>query len=670
MMAVHSPMAPPVPRSKGSDRLAIHESALIHSFSSLVGDVRIGANVLIAPGASIRADEGHPFHIGDGSSVQDGTVMHGLQQGRVLGDDGESYSVWIGKDTTITHMCLIYGPAYIGDACFIGFRSTIFNARIGHGSIVMMHALVQDVEVPPGKYVPSGSVITSQQQADRLPDVQEADIQFAMHIIGMKHALQWGDRRAEILAGVAPIRKEINQTNSSGSSDMNNGSYGQSKTTGGLDAMVVNHVRQLLAKGYRIGTEHADERRFQTSSWKSCAPIQATRDTDVLAALETCLTDHAGEYVRLIGIDPKAKKRVLETIIQRPGDAPAKFAAASGYAASSAPASSYRPAASGFNGQASSGLGSDAVNLVRQLLAQGYRIGTEHADERRYKTSSWTSCSPIQSNREGDVLSALTNCLAEHGGEYVRMFGIDPKAKRRVGELILQRPNGKQPQASSAPYSAYSAPAASSPASGSTSSQDWAQQVGQLMAQGAQIKAEYADERRYKTSSWQSVPLNQVRGQADAIAALEAIIADHSQDFVRLVGVDPKAKRRVAEVIIHRPAGKQVAAPASRPVQSASAYAAAPASSNGRLASNLTDQVRQLLAQRYQIGVEYADERRFRTSSWQSGASLQTSRESEIISALESFLSEHRNDYVRLIGIDPKAKRRVAEIVIQKPGKK
>jgi len=41
-----------------------------------------------------------------------------------------------------------------------------------------MHTLIQDVEIP-GKYVPSGSVITSQQQADRLPNVQESDIKFA-----------------------------------------------------------------------------------------------------------------------------------------------------------------------------------------------------------------------------------------------------------------------------------------------------------------------------------------------------------------------------------------------------------------------------------------------------------------------------------------------------------
>jgi len=80
-------------------------------------------------------------------------------------------------------MALIHGPAYVGDRCFIGFRSTVFNARIGADCIVMMHALVQDVEIPAGKFVPSGSVITSQQQADRLPDVTEIDRAFTRHIV-------------------------------------------------------------------------------------------------------------------------------------------------------------------------------------------------------------------------------------------------------------------------------------------------------------------------------------------------------------------------------------------------------------------------------------------------------------------------------------------------------
>ncbi|MFB2922238.1 ribulose bisphosphate carboxylase small subunit [Aerosakkonema funiforme] len=86
-----------------------------------------------------------------------------------------------------------------------------------------------------------------------------------------------------------------------------------------LSAETQEQIRQLLAQGYRISTEHADERRFRTQSWQSCSPIQTSEVSDAIASLESCLNQHTGEYVRLIGIDPKVKRRVVEKIIQKPG---------------------------------------------------------------------------------------------------------------------------------------------------------------------------------------------------------------------------------------------------------------------------------------------------------------------------------------------------------------
>jgi ribulose bisphosphate carboxylase small subunit len=85
-----------------------------------------------------------------------------------------------------------------------------------------------------------------------------------------------------------------------------------------LSSEVLEQVQQLLARGCKIGMEYADNRRFKTGSWQSCATIKTTQEKDVVASLETCLSEHGGEYVRLIGIDPKVKRRVVETIIQRP----------------------------------------------------------------------------------------------------------------------------------------------------------------------------------------------------------------------------------------------------------------------------------------------------------------------------------------------------------------
>lgn len=80
---------------------------------------------------------------------------------------------------------------------------------------------------------------------------------------------------------------------------------------------------------------------------------------------------------------------------------------------------------------------------IRQILAQGYKIGIEHVDARRFRTGSWQSCTNSHIDAHSDAISTLESCLAEYSGEYVRLVGIDPKAKRRVVETIIQRPDGK-----------------------------------------------------------------------------------------------------------------------------------------------------------------------------------------------------------------------------------
>ncbi len=78
---------------------------------------------------------------------------------------------------------------------------------------------------------------------------------------------------------------------------------------------------------------------------------------------------------------------------------------------------------------------------IRELLAQGYRLSIEHGNERRVKNNAWQTGATFQGNEASQVISDLAERLAEHNGEYVRLIGIDPKAKRRVLEKIVQRPH-------------------------------------------------------------------------------------------------------------------------------------------------------------------------------------------------------------------------------------
>jgi len=83
-----------------------------------------------------------------------------------------------------------------------------------------------------------------------------------------------------------------------------------------LDAL--QQVQQILAGGYRLGLEYADRRRFKTGSWKSAFTLDTTEEKEAIAAIENLLAERPNDYIRLIGIDPKVKRRMVETIIQKP----------------------------------------------------------------------------------------------------------------------------------------------------------------------------------------------------------------------------------------------------------------------------------------------------------------------------------------------------------------
>lgn len=545
-MAIRQAASPPTPWSQTLSRPQIDESAYVHVSTSIIGEVAIGANVMIAPGVSIRADEGSPFYVGANTNIQDGVVIHGLADGRVKGDDNRDYSVWIGERTSITHKALIHGPAYVGDHCFIGFRSTVFNAKVGDGCIVMMHVLIENVEIPPGKYVPSGSIITSQHQADRLSDVRADDEEFAHHIIGINESLRSGYLCAE--EGVCSTDNAAilnsNIDNFTGTEDMSN-----------ISDSIRQQIRRLLSQGYRISAEFADVRRFRTGSWQSY-PIPEGNENTVMASIEACMSEHEGKYVQLIGVDTHSRSRVLEMMIQRPDGAVTQVS----HAGVSGVAPSVGSSHVSLNGNGGHG---DIAQSVRQLLNQGYRIGTEYADARRYKATSWTSGPSYQGNREAEAIAMLNELVAANQNNYVRLIGIDPGARRRVAEVMIHKPGeaGTIAALVSSGGSSTQARSTSSSYGGSTTSanvrtslsSDVVSSVRRLLENSYQITTEHADARRFRSSSWHSCkPISANRLQ-DAVSQLEACLTEHQGEYVRLIGIDTKAKRRVHEEIVQRP---------------------------------------------------------------------------------------------------------------------
>jgi len=121
----------------------IDESAFVHPDAVIIGQVRIGPEASVWPGAVLRGDHGR-IEVGARTSVQDGTVVHTTRDWPTL----------IGADCVVGHNAHLEG-CVVEDRCLIGSGSVTLNrARIGTGAIVAAAALVPEgFEVPPGALV-------------------------------------------------------------------------------------------------------------------------------------------------------------------------------------------------------------------------------------------------------------------------------------------------------------------------------------------------------------------------------------------------------------------------------------------------------------------------------------------------------------------------------------
>jgi len=94
-------------------------------------------------------------------------------------------------------------------------------------------------------------------------------------------------------------------------------SYAGQPSSTSLTPAIVTEANQILGQGYRLGIEYVDDRRFRTNAWQ-CYGTFDGNGAEAMAALETCLAEHRNAYVRLVGIQPKDRRRIIETIVQRP----------------------------------------------------------------------------------------------------------------------------------------------------------------------------------------------------------------------------------------------------------------------------------------------------------------------------------------------------------------
>lgn len=121
----------------------IAESAWVSEAAYVVGDVEIGQNSAVWPGAVVRADFTQ-IRIGDGTDIEDNCVIHGMP--------GEP--MVIGDNVVITHGAVVHGRS-IGNDVFIGFNATILPyAEVGNRCFIAANSVVTEgMKIPDGSFV-------------------------------------------------------------------------------------------------------------------------------------------------------------------------------------------------------------------------------------------------------------------------------------------------------------------------------------------------------------------------------------------------------------------------------------------------------------------------------------------------------------------------------------
>src|ERR1700744_4566218 len=118
----------------------VHPSAFVHPQAAVTGNVIIGKDVYIGPGAAIRGDWGQ-INIEDGCNVQENCTVHMfpgvttlLKEAAHIGHGAIIHGGTIGKNVLVGMNAVVMDNVEIGDNCVIGAltfvpANTIIEAR-------------------------------------------------------------------------------------------------------------------------------------------------------------------------------------------------------------------------------------------------------------------------------------------------------------------------------------------------------------------------------------------------------------------------------------------------------------------------------------------------------------------------------------------------------------
>lgn len=118
----------------------IHKSSFVHPLAAVTGNVIIGKNCYIGPGAAIRGDWGEII-LEDGVNVQENCTIHMfpgrtvvLKESAHVGHGAVIHGAQLGRNCMIGMNSVIMDDVVIGDECIVGAMSfvkaeTVFASR-------------------------------------------------------------------------------------------------------------------------------------------------------------------------------------------------------------------------------------------------------------------------------------------------------------------------------------------------------------------------------------------------------------------------------------------------------------------------------------------------------------------------------------------------------------
>ena len=166
----------------------VHESSFVHPLAAVTGNVIIGKNCYIGPGAAIRGDWGQII-LEDGVNVQENCAVH-MFPGK---------SIILKESAHIGHGAIIHG-ANLGRNCLIGMNTVIMDdAEIGDECIVGAMAFVKaETKIPNRSLVVGNPAKVIKQVSDEMISWKTAGTKLYQQLPADCH---------ETLEAVEPLRE-------------------------------------------------------------------------------------------------------------------------------------------------------------------------------------------------------------------------------------------------------------------------------------------------------------------------------------------------------------------------------------------------------------------------------------------------------------------------------